>query len=344
MTSVLTPAYTVRTGSQEWTKQVLYVRVSLDAGPRVDTAAIVFPAVAPLDAAPGDDVVVSLDDSSEQDDTVFTGVVDRIRRTPSVTIVNAINAGGVLARTRPSVTFEHITGGDIVRQLCREASVDPGDIVDGVSLPYYVADPDRTAWQHVTRVAAWGGAIVTVSADNKVNAIVVDAQQADVALRYGREILDFSFDEDASHIDTFSTAGETGVGDAADASALRLSSDFFAGSRPSGPGPRASWQSVPALRTADAAASAAARQRLYTSTGACGRVNAFLQPKIRPGSIIELHNMPSGIPQQPLWVRRVEHALSADGATTRIDVAWGGESFDPMALLGSLGGAIGALR
>jgi prophage tail gpP-like protein len=299
MTSLLTPACTVRTGSQEWTKQVLYVRVSLEAGPRIDTVSIIFPAFAPLDAAPGDDVVVSLD-SGEQDDTVFTGIVDRIRRTPSVTIVNAINAGGVLARTRPSVTFDHITGGGVVRQLCSEAAVDPGDIDAGVSLPYYVADPDRTAWQHITRLAAWGGAIVTVSSDNAVNAVVVDAQQADLALRYGREILDFSFDEDASHIDTFSTAGETGVG-AADAS-------------------------------------------LCTSTGACGRVNAFLQPKIRPGSIIELHDMPSGIPQQPLWVRRVEHALSADGATTRIDVAWGGESFDPTALLGSLGGAIGALR
>jgi hypothetical protein len=344
MTSLLTPAYTVRTGSQEWTKQVLYVRVSLEAGPRIDTVSIIFPAFAPLDAAPGDEVVLSLD-SGEQDDTVFTGIVDRIRRTPSVTIVNAINAGGVLARTRPSVTFEHITGGGVVRQLCSAAAVDPGDIDAGVSLPYYAADPDRTAWQHITRLAAWGGAVVTVSSDNAVNAIVVNAQQADQALRYGREILDFSFDEDASHIDTFSTAGETGVGDTADATALRLSSDFFAGSRPLGPGPRASWRSVPALRTADAAASAAAaRQRLYTSTGACGRVNAFLQPKIRPGSIIELHDMPSGIPQQPLWVRRVEHALSADGATTRIDVAWGGESFDSTALLGSLGGAIGALR
>lgn len=300
MTSLLTPAYTVRTGSQEWTKQVLYVRVSLEAGPRIDTVSIIFPAFAPLDAAPGDDVVLSLD-SGQQDDTVFTGIVDRIRRTPSVTIVNAINAGGVLARTRPSVTFEHITGGGVVRQLCSEAAVDPGDIDAGVSLPYYVADPDRTAWQHITRLAAWGGAIVTVSSDNAVNAVVVDAQQADLALRYGREILDFSFDEDASHIGTFSIARETGVGNAADA-------------------------------------------RLYTSTGACGRVNAFLQPKIRPGSIIELHDMPSGIPQQPLWVGRVEHALSADGATTRIDVAWGGQSFDPTALLGSLGGAIGALR
>ena len=77
MTSMLTPSYTVRTGSQEWTKQVVYVRVSLDAGPRVDSASIVFPAVAPLDAAPGDDVVLSLD-SGEQDDTVFTGVVDRL--------------------------------------------------------------------------------------------------------------------------------------------------------------------------------------------------------------------------------------------------------------------------
>ncbi len=340
MTSMLKPSYTVRTGSQEWTEQLLRVGVQLAAGPLVDSATIVFPSLAPLEAGPGDDVMVSLD-SGEQAETVFTGVIDRIRRTASTTVVSAINAGGVLARVRPAVTFEQITAGDVVRQLCSEAGVDAGDIADGVSLPYYVADPDRTGWQHAARVAAWSGAIATVSNDNRVDATVIDAQQADLALRYGREILDFAFDSHDSYLDTFATAGESGVGDAGDADALRLASDFFAGSRPSGPGPKASWRSYPALRTAEAAATAAAaRQRVYESTRESGYLDAFLQPGIRPGGVIEVQDLPHGIPAQPLWVRRVEHTFSAGGATTRVQFAKGGDSFDPLALLGSLGGLL----
>jgi hypothetical protein len=343
MTSMLEPAYIVRMGPQEWTEQLLQIRVLLAAGPLVDSATLVLPSLAPLEAGPGDEVVVSLD-SGEQSDTVFTGVVDRVRRTPSTTTVSAVNAGGVLARVRPAVTFEHITAGDVVRQLCGEAGVDAGDIDDGVSLPYYVADPDRTGWEHATRVAAWSGGIARVSRDNRVDAIVVDAQRADLALRYGREILDFAFDSHRSYLDTFATAGESGVGDAADADALRLASDFFAGSRPSGPGPGSSWRSYPALRTAEAAATAAAaRQRIYDSTRETGRLDAFLQPAIRPGSVIEVQDLPHGIAVEPLWARRVEHRLSASGATTRVQFAKGGDSFDPLALLGSLAGAIGGL-
>lgn len=340
---MLTPGCTVRTGSQEWTRQLLHVQVLLDTAPRVDVARLVFPAPAPLEAAAGDEVVVAFD-SGEHDATVFTGVIDQVRRMPSTTIVHAIDAGGVLARTRAAVTFEQVTAGTVVKELCAEAGVEAGDVEDGVSLAYYVADPHRTGWQHAARVAAWSGAIVTVSADNRVDATVVDAQQADLALRYGREILDFRIDTGQSQLDTFAAAGESGVGDTADANALRLTADFFGGSRPAGPGPRTSWRSLPALRTAEAAATAAAaRQRLYSSTRESGHLSAFLQPQIRPGSIVEIHDLPHGLPVQPLWVRRVEHVLSAEGATSRVAFARGGDAFDPLALLGSLGGALGGL-
>ena len=341
--SLITPTCALRTGSQEWTSQVLSCRVSLCLAPRVDTASFVLPAAAALKADPGDEVSLTLD-SGEHASDVFAGQIDRIRRTPSVTVIHAIDAGGVLARTRPAVTFEHITAGDLVKRLCSEAGVDAGDVEDGVSLAYYVADPNATAWQHVARVAGWSGAIVTVSGDNRVTASIVDAEQAEAALRYGREILDCSFESEHSYVDTFATAGESGVGDTAAANALRLTTDFFAGNRPDGPGPKASWRSQPALRTAEAAATAAAaRQRLYVSTREAGRLTAFLQPHLRPGSVIEIQDLPAGMPTEPLWVRSVEHALSADGAVTRTTFAKGGDSFDPLALLGSAAAALASL-
>ena len=336
MTSMLAPAYTVRMGSQEWTEQIVQIRVSLGAAPAVDSASIVLPLTPTFKAKPGDEAVVTLD-SGERSDTVFSGTIDRVRRTPSSIAVSMVNAGGIMARVRPAVTFEQVTAGRLVRELCTEAGVDAGAIQDGVSLPFYVADPERTGWQHASRVAAWSGAVVTVSTENKVDATVIDATQAEFALRYGRELLDYAFDTSASYIDTFTTAGESGVGDTADDKVLRTTADFFAGSRPSGPGKGSSWRSYPALRTAEAAASAAAaRKRLYTSSRDIAQFTAFLLPHLRPGTVIEVQDLPD-LPVAPYWIRRVQHAVSAEGALTRVHCARGGDAFDPSSLLGSLG-------
>jgi hypothetical protein len=333
---MLKPAYSVRMGSQEWTEQLIDIRVTLGTAPSVDGATVVLPAAPAFKAKAGDGATISLN-SGEQNDVVFAGIINRVRRTPATIVVSIVNAGGVMARVRLAVTFEQITAGKLVRELCTEAGVDPGDIEDGVSLPFYVADPERTGWQHASRVAAWSGAVVTVSSENKVDATVIDASQAEFALRYGRELLSYAFDTADSYLDTFATAGESGVGDAADENAHRATADFFAGHRPSGPGPGSSWRSFPALRTAESAATAAAaRKRLYDATRDVGLLTAFLQPQLRPGAVIEVQDLPD-LPVQPYWVRRVEHALSASGAITRVQCARGGDAFDPAALLGSLG-------
>lgn len=336
MTTSLKPACTVRMGAQEWSEQLLDVRVRLGTGPAVDAASVVLPLTPTFHAKPGDDALVTLD-SGEKKAAVFAGSVDRIRRTASTIVVSLVNAGGVMARVRPAVTFEQITAGKLVRALCAEASVDPGKVDEGVSLPFYVADPERTGWQHATRVAAWGGAIVTVSTENKVESAVVDASRAEHALRFGRELLSFAFDTSRSYLDTFATAGESGVGDTSDQKVLRTTADFFGGNRPDGPGPRSSWQSLPALRTANAAATAAAaRKRVYDATRDVAQFTAFLLPHLRPGTVVEVQDLPD-IEKAPYWVRRVEHAVSAAGALTRVHCARGGDAFDPASLLGSLG-------
>lgn len=336
MPSMLAPAYTVRMGSQEWSEQVLEIRVLLGTGPSVDAATVVLPSTPAFKGAPGDAALVTLD-SGERREPVFAGSIDRIRRTPTTIVLSLINAGGTLARMRPASTFEQITAGKLVRELCTEAKVDAGDIDDGVSLPFYVADPERTGWQHAARVAGWGGAMVTVSTENKVDVTVIDATRATCALRFGRELLSYAFDTRESYIDTFATAGESGVGDASDEKVLRTTADFFGGNRPSGPGPGSSWQSVPALRTAKAAATAsAARKRVYDATREVGQFTAFLLPHLRPGTVIEVQDLPS-IPVAPYWVQRVEHTVSAAGALTRVQCARGGDAFDPAALLGALG-------
>jgi hypothetical protein len=317
--------------------------VQRTAGPSVDTLSADLPQAAPVEASPGDPVELTLD-SGEKDEKVFTGVVASVDRRPRSTTVRAVNAGGLLARARPSVTYELITAGNLIKSLCDEVGVEVGEVEEGETLAFYAADSTRSGWEHVCRAAGWNGAIATVSSDNRVQATVVNAQQAEVALRYGREVLDFSFESHDGYVDSFTVNGEGGAGEASAPEAMRPTTDFFAGSRPEGPSERHRWSSVPALRTVPAAATAAAaQQRLYESRRDRGHLEAFLQPDMRPGGVIEIQDLPGGLGSGPFWISRVEHTLGPRGGVSRIDFAQGGDSFDPMAMLGSLLGAVGGL-
>ena len=227
----------------------------------------------------------------------------------------------------------------MIRNLANDAGVDTGDIAEGVMLRFYVADPTRTATEHATRLAAWSGAILVADPEGALAATIVDSSTAEIALRYGRELTGFAIEETAEP-DKVTVAGESGAGDCAAPESLRFSNDFFAGSRPEGPALGHVWTWEPALRTAEAAASAAAaRQRSLSGAQRSGWIDAFLLPRLRPGTVIEVQDLPSGHAPGPYWIEAVRHRIGPDGASTRARLMKGGDSFDPTALLGALGGA-----
>lgn len=345
MTSLLQPGYTLNLGSQQWTKQLLRIDLKLEAAPLLDVLAVRLPAVAPISASIGDPVELTLA-SGEKEAKVFTGVIDGIRRGFDVIWVSALNAGAELARFRPSATYAQITAGNVLRSLCGDVGVATGNVVDGVSLAFYAADPARTALEHIARVCAWSGAMARVSSTNQVESVIVNAKQADVALKYGREIFDTRQWKLTSKIDSFVVAGESGASSTSAPEALRPTTDFFAGNRPAGRSATTRTAAEPALRTASAAGTAgAALKRAYDSSREAGRMEAFLQPDLRPGTIVQIQDLPDGLPAGPLWIYSVRHTIGAEGAgaATRAYFHKGGDEFDPTSLLGSLIGAIGSL-
>ena len=343
MTSLLQPGYTLTLGSQRWTGQLIGLELTLAAAPSLDGLTATFPAAAPLKAAPDDPAELTLA-SGEKEKTVFSGTIAAIRHSPEAIRVRALNAGGVLAQVRPAITWEQATAGTVIRNLCDEAGVDAGDIEDGVSLAYYAADPSRTALDHIARVAAWSGAMGRISPENRVEAVVINATKAEVALKYGRELTALEQRKGPTTIQSFTVAGESGAGDASSPDALRPTTDFFAGNRPAGPSKGNCWRSEPALRTVQAAASAAAAaQRTYNAGRERGAFTAFLQPDLRPGTVFEIRDAPDALPAGPMWIEGLVHTIGRDGAVTRARFCKGGDSFDPLALLGSLAGALKSL-
>ncbi|MBL8396625.1 MAG: hypothetical protein JNL84_00560, partial [Candidatus Accumulibacter sp.] len=257
MSGLLTPTLTLDVGSQQWTTQVLALEVHLAAAPLLNVLSARLPADAPLSANPGDAVRLMLD-NGEQQATVFSGWLEAICRSHQQIELRALDAGGVLARLRPAVTYEKIGAANLARNLCAAAGVDVGEVEDGEPLAFYAADPGRNALQHLARVYAWNGALAGVDAENRFFARQINAAVAESALRHGRETLAVRQCQGAENIEAIVFAGESAASSASAATALRPVSDFFAGNRPDGPDLRHRWQFAPALRTAPAAAKAGA--------------------------------------------------------------------------------------
>jgi hypothetical protein len=341
--SLLAPAYALNVGSQGFTKQLLAVDLELLAAPLLDHLVVRLPAAAPLDAAVGDPVTLSLD-GGEGAHAVFTGVVSCIRRDASTTTVAALDAGGALAALRPATTYEQASAGTVIAALCADAGVETGSIEDGPALTFYVADPGRSALEHVARLAGWAGALAAVNGEGALDVKVVVGVDPEVALRYGREVLDLEGIETAGPVTSFVVAGESAAGDAAQPESLRPTRDFFGGSRPDGPSRTALWSWEPALRTPAAASTASsALTRQYRSSRSRALLHALLVPQLRPGTVLEIQDVPSGLPAGPFWIDRVSHSLSANGAYTRARLSAGGHALDPSGLLGSLAGAVKGL-
>jgi len=340
--AVLTPTYSLTLGDQLWTEQALEIGLRLDAAPLLDVLTVRLPSEARPSAGLGDPVELEVD-GGEGGERVFVGSIAGLRRDVTELIVTALDGGGALAAYRPATTYEQVTAGTLIKTLCGELGIATADVEDGPTLAFYAADPGRSALEHVARLAGWCGALARFTEDGELVSTVVGTSP-DLALRYGRELLAFQGAQLTAPIESFVVVGEAGAGDASELEALRPTSDFFAGSRPEGPSPTALWRFEPALRTASAAGTAsAALLRQYGSSRRPARLHATLLPALRPGAVLEIQDLPDDLQGGPFWADRVEHRLGNTGATTSARLQEAGEEFDPMSLLGSLAGAVGAL-
>ncbi|MBC6459912.1 hypothetical protein [Actinomadura sp. HBU206391] len=341
-TRIPVPVCEVTLGAQRWTGQLLTVEIALASAPLVGVATVRLPPAAAVSAVPSDSATVTIDGAD-----VMRGTVTAVRRGLHAITVTVLDAAGALARSRPATTYEKTDAGTVIRALAGDAGVPTGDVADGVGLAWYAADPSRTALEHVARLAAWSGATAYADAGGSLVATVIGATEPQTALRYGREVLSHTQVARSSEVEAFTVAGEAGAGDGGVPEALRPTSDFFAGNRPAGPDGVHRWGFAPALRTTTAAATAgAAARRRYVAGRDTARLTAWLQPSLRPGSVIQIADLPDPpLPDPPgggpYWLDRVTHRISARGAVTTARLVRGGPALDPLAA--AAGAAAGLL-
>jgi prophage tail gpP-like protein len=334
----LSPIASVDLGTYRYATHAADITVTLALLPAVSSFRLRLPANTPLAAKAGDPAVVRID-GGEGEETVLTGTIRAIRRTLDGTIVLGTDGSGALAATRASKTFERMSAADVIQGLAADAAIDVDASVD-LRLASYVAAQNRTAAEHVATLAMLGGAIAFTTGAGGLS-VLARPDEASVALLYGREIREYAETErEAGPMRAAIGAGPAGTPDAPDAlihTRLGLPEDA------PGAGPDTVRIGVALLRT-PAAATAATEAMTKASSAEASRFRAqcFLLPALRPGTVIEVQELPSPMTGGPWLIERVVHRLDRmNGGSTLLE----GSTASPPTegLLGALAGAIGGL-
>lgn len=332
---MLTLGHTLVLGDREFTSHVVHLRCERAVAPGVGRLRVRLPYVGDLPASVGDQVRLDLDSGDAAgagSGTVFTGTITALRHGPGGVDVLAGDASAALAQFRPATTYQGQNAGAVIAALAADAGAATGSVDDGPTLPSYVADGACTGWEHVARLAAWSGADAFVDGDGRLIVRVRDASIADIALRWGREVIAGDATDAGMPPSGVAAAGE-GPGPAdSNSDAFRFTAT---GAPPSAP---VAVRYRPGLRATDVAGAATTGWLTREATRRRPiEVMAFLLPGVGPGDVIEIQEAP--VPLPLLQIRRVEHRVDGAGGRTRI-VARAGADAD---LLGRLGGLLGGL-
>jgi len=337
----LAPSASFILGNFKYDSHAATIVVPLALLPGVNSFRVTLPATAQLDAEPGDDASLDLD-GGEGAETVLTGKIASIRRGFQTIEVVAVDGGSRLAAFRPAVTYEKQAAKEVIRALASEASVDIDNIALDVPLAAYVAHQRRTAAEHIAYLASLAAAAARFEADGKLT-VSAPSGTAEVALLYGREISEARVRRrPAPSVQRF-TIGSGPAGSANAPDALRHTTSRLPGNAAT-PGVSAVWEPNHVLRVPSAAVNASsAASAIFAAKATTITSRCFLLPKLRPGKVIEIQELPNGLSGGPWMLTRVEHRLSptGGGATIFEGVSAGEGGFG--GVLAALAGAIGGL-
>ena len=342
----LRPSATITLGRLQYTEQAAAIAAALTTLPGVNSVTVSLPAGVRFEAAPDDDGMLALD-SGDPDgagaDTVLTGKIRAIRRSVLATEVTIGDAGAALARLRPAATYEKSSARDVMRALAGDAAVSVDTVDIDLPLASYVAHQGWTAAEHVGYLAQLGGGIAGVHGDGALFVIAWPEGQAGLALRYGRDLLEYEVRDLPGAAVQRMMIGFGGAGSAAAPDALRPSVDALPANAPA-PGTAALWTPAPVLRVPKAAATASAGADVRAGAHARRvRARCTLLPRLRPGMVIEVQDIPDGLSGGAWIVTRVTHRLRPGQGGGTIFEGVSGESGGLGALLASALAAVGSL-
>lgn len=215
-------------------------------------------------------------------------------------------------------TYEAKSAGDIVSDLANQAGVEVARAESGILFPAYVVDGRLSFYHHMRALADLCGFDLYLDAEGKLVFAPFRSGNTIHLFDYAKQIVELE------HWQTTPGAGEVqawgeGPGGSDDTWAW-LTKDFSGRKGTAGSGAPVRLLERPALRTAEAAQTAAdAAYAHLTRQTLRGTLLSTGQPKVKLGDAIQLRNLPDASMNASFQVRSVTHHIDkVSGFTTRI--------------------------
>ncbi len=251
---------------------------------------------------------------------VMTGTVTSVH--PNLTTTRIVGTSGATSLLRAFVeeTFESKTAGAIVRDLADRAGVEVRTAEDGIRFPAYVVDGRRSLYDHLLDLAALCGFDLYVDAEGKLVCERFQAGKQVHVFEYGKHVVELDVLRTPPRADRVQAWGESPASSRGDEAWGWLTPDFKGSRGEAGEGERLLLLERPALRTREAARTAAraAHTEIQRRT-LRGRLVSTGRPAVKLGDAIRLRGVPDDSLNANFQVRCVTHRLTkAGGFTTAV--------------------------
>lgn len=325
---MLRPAYKLTIGDcivdttdEPQASTVTDLRLELDIDTPADRALLTLGQVDGLNPAMDDDAVIELGYADNGSLTqVFTGTVTHIEPGLITNHITAHSPAAALLRTFVDQTYENKTTGDIVSDLADQAGIDVSTTESGITFPAYVIDGRRNVDIHMRELAALCGFDVYFNDAGELMCQRFANGNTVHGFDYAKHIMELDVPQSTPAAASLEAWGESPGSGAAESWAW-LTKDFSGSKGSAGSGAPTLLLERPALRTADAAQTAAdARQTAINRRTLRGRLLSVGRPEVKLGDAIRLSDVPDADLNGTYQVRAVTHRITkAMGFTTNID-------------------------
>jgi hypothetical protein len=338
---MLVPSAALTLGSKLYEGQLMGLRLRRSRAPAMDRLEVSLPLAVAFEAEVGAECSLTLDGGDAEggggEAQVFAGQLTNVTRAGNALRITAHNGGLVLARYRPVGAYEQTGLDQVIASYCADAGIDVVLDIDAPILALYAADGHASALQEIARLAGLASANAAFDGEGRLHVTEDGGPEDELALRYGRELLQIEIGETLAPSDTITVVGE-GAGDPGAPEARWLTTDFLAGSGPT-PGIDAQRRRVPELRdSSDTEAAAVALATRRAAAARPVRMQTWLMPSLAPGMRLEVIDLPDPLGLEECHVTQVVSTIVAGGCAESSVWAQGRPAGG--GLLGALGGLL----
>ncbi len=324
---MITPAYKLTLGDQlvdttdePQASTLVDLEIALDMDTPADRFSLVLGQVGSLAPEREDEAKIELGYADGELNQVMSGTVVTIEPGIETERVTGHSAAESLLHTFVDETFVGRKAGAIVRELSGRAGVDVARAEDGIEFPAYVVDGRASVYRHLRDLADLSGFDLYVDPEGGLVFERFAGGRTAHVFEYAKHVIELETSETPTAAGEVEAWGESPGASRGDHSWAWLTKDFDRFKGAAGSGSPKRLLERPALRTAEAAHTAA--HALHTTTlrrRLRGRLLVLGRAEVRLGDSIRFRDLPDDELNVFFQVRSVVHRLTKRrGFTTTI--------------------------